>query len=64
MRATYRRKVDKPSIGAEAEIIGREDALRGRVAVELPVSLAETVQGAASRSNSWRARRACWSCGR
>ncbi|HOA75402.1 MAG TPA: hypothetical protein PL151_19375 [Phycisphaerae bacterium] len=44
MRATYRRKVAKSSIGAEPEIIGREDALRGRVAVELPVSLAEVVQ--------------------
>jgi len=44
MRATYRRKVAKSSIGAEPEIIGREDALRGRVAVELPVSLADVVQ--------------------
>lgn len=44
MRSTYRTSGDKSS-RRRSEIVDRGDVLSGRVAVELPVSLAEVVQG-------------------
>ena len=44
MKRTYR-KSQKESRGRRVHVVDRAEALSGRVAVELPVSLAEVVGG-------------------